>query len=121
MNLLANLSVSDLKKLITLREQIDALQAELGSLLGGSGAGMPAPAAKRGRGGRRGITAAGRAAIAAAQRARWAKLKGMKQAGAAPASKPSGKRKLSAATRKAMAAAAKARWARAKAAGKSRL
>jgi hypothetical protein len=122
MNSLANLSVSDLKKLITLREQIDALQAELGGILSGASAPAPEPAAaKGGRGGRRGITAAGRAAIAAAQRARWAKARGMKRAAAKPTSKPTDRRKLSAATRKAMATAAKARWAKAKAAGKTRL
>jgi hypothetical protein len=125
MNSLANLSLSDLKNAIALREEIDALQAELSSILSGAGATkvMSAPAVtgapvvSRGRGGRRGISAAGRAAIAAAQRARWARAKGMKQA----VPKLAGRRKMSAATRKAMAAAAKARWAKAKAAGRTRL
>jgi hypothetical protein len=122
-NLLTNLSVSDLKKAIAMREKIDALTGELNSILGGSG--TVAPAAKGGRGGRRAITAAGRAAIAAAQRARGAKAKAagvnLAQELVMPKPMPTGKRRLSAATRKAMAAAAKARWAKAKAAGRSRL
>jgi hypothetical protein len=107
MNSFNDLSVAQLKRLITLREQIDALQAELGSILGGAGAAGPVVAAKGGRGGRRGITSAGRAAIAAAQRVRWAKAKGMKPV----ESKPAGKRKMSAAGRAAIAAGAKKRWA----------
>lgn len=62
------------------------------------------------------MSRAGRAAIAAAARARWAKVRGEK------ADKPVKKRKkFSAAARKKMAAVAKARWAKAKAAGKTTL
>jgi len=58
------------------------------------------------------ISAAGRARIAAAQKARWAKLKaGVK----APVSKPKVRRKLSAEGRARIAAAAKARWAKVRA------
>jgi hypothetical protein len=57
---------------------------------------------------RRTMSAAGRARIAAAQRARWAKVKGQ--------GKP--KRKLSAAGRARIAAAQKARWAKIRAAKK---
>jgi hypothetical protein len=53
------------------------------------------------------MSAAGRARIAAAQRARWAKLKGKK----ASASAPVKKRKLSAAALARIRAAQKARWA----------
>ena len=53
---------------------------------------------------RRKMSAAGRARIAAAQKARWAKVKGTK------------KRTMSAAARKKIAAAQKARWAKVKAA-----
>jgi hypothetical protein len=70
------------------------------------------------------MSAEGRARIAAAQRVRWAKLKGgnapaRKSASNSTAGKP--KRKMSAAARKAIAQAARRRWAAAKAAGKSRL
>ena len=60
---------------------------------------------------KRGMSAAGRAAVAAAQKARWAKLKGKKAA--KPVAK---KRKMSAAGRAAIVAAQTARWAKIKAA-----
>ena len=113
MNPINTLSISDLKKAIAIREQIDALTNELNGILGGTAATAPAVRATRGYG----LSAAGRAAIIAAQKARWARAKGVKQ----EEPKPTGRRTLSAATRKAMARAARARWARAKAAGKTRL
>jgi len=59
------------------------------------------------RGTSRTISAAGRARIAAAQRARWAKIKGRKVIPIA-----AGKRKMSPAARRRIAAAQKARWAK---------
>jgi len=60
---------------------------------------------------RRGISAAGRLRIAAAQRARWAKARGTKLVSIA--TKSSGnKRKMSAAARMKIVAAQKARWAK---------
>ena len=61
--------------------------------------------------GTRRLSAAGKARIAAAQRARWARFKkdGKKNAATMP------KRKLSSAGRKKIAAAQRARWARVKA------
>jgi hypothetical protein len=56
---------------------------------------------------RKGISAAGRARIAAAQRARWAKAKGQKVV-----SIGTHKRTISASARKRIAAAQKARWAK---------
>ena len=70
------------------------------------------------RGGNR-MSAAGRARIAAAQRARWAQLKGGTVNSSNSTQKP--KRRMSAAARKALAAAARKRWATAKAAGKKSL
>ena len=73
-----------------------------------------------------GISAAGRARIVAAQKARWAKIKAA-QAGNPAAAKPAAtkpaakKSVLSAAARAKIAAAVKARWAKAKAAGKKGL
>jgi len=64
--------------------------------------------------GTRKLSAAARARIAAAQRARWAKFRGT-----AKAVPVRGKRKLSAAARKKIAAAQKARWARVKAGKKT--
>jgi hypothetical protein len=62
------------------------------------------------------MSAAGRAKIAAAQRARWAK-----QRGSQPANPAKARRMMSAAAKKRLAQLAKARWAKAKAAGKARL
>ena len=69
------------------------------------------PTAKRG--GRRQFSAATKARMAAAQKARWAKLKGTSTTTTAPA--PKKKRKLSAVGRAAIKAAQKARWAKLKA------
>jgi hypothetical protein len=63
------------------------------------------------------MSAAGRAAVAAAQKARWAKIKRAKKVLKTPAKR----RKMSAAARAKIAAAAKARWAKVKAAGKKSL
>ena len=71
----------------------------------------------KGSGTRSKISAAGRARIAAAQKARWAKVRA--NSGAKPniVSMPK-KRTLSAAARKKIAAAQRARWAKVKAAQK---
>ena len=66
-------------------------------------------ALRKGGSGGRTISAAGRARIAAAQRARWAKAKGQAK-GSAPK-----KRTMSAAGRKRIAAGQRARWAKLKA------
>jgi hypothetical protein len=64
---------------------------------------------------RRKLSAAGRARIAAAQKARWAKVRGEKQNVVAMPKK----RTMSAAARKKIAAAQRARWARVRAQGKA--
>jgi hypothetical protein len=72
----------------------------------------------RKRTGTRKLSASARAKIAAAQRARWAKVR--KNAGAQHKVVPiRGKRTLSAAARKKIAAAQKARWAKLKAGKKA--
>jgi hypothetical protein len=58
---------------------------------------------------RRKISAKGRASIAAAQRARWAKVKGNKATAAKPV-----KRTMSASARRKIAGAQRARWAKVK-------
>jgi hypothetical protein len=110
MTSLQNLTVAQLRQAISIKERIDELEAELAVVSGGE----VTATAKLGE--RRGMSAAGRARIAAAQKARWAKVKGAKVEAA-----PKKRRKMSAAGRARMAAAAKARWAKAKAAGKNRL
>ena len=110
MTSLQNLTVAQLRQVISIKEKIEALEAELAAVTGGE---VAAPAGPRAR---RGMSAVGRARIAAAQRARWAKVKAGKDEPA-----PKKKRKMSAAGRARIAAAAKARWAKARAAGKNKL
>ena len=107
-----SLTTKQLRHAADLKEKIEALNTELASILG-TPSSAPAKAPKK-----RGMSAAGRAAVAAAQKARWAKIKGTKSVAKAPAKK---KRTMSAAAKARISAAAKARWAKAKAAGKKRL
>lgn len=107
-----NISVANLKEALAIKEQIESLEAQLAEIMGGE---MPVPFVIKPKKGR-GMSAAGRARVAAAQTARWAKVKG-------EVKKPEKKKrkKMSKAVRAKMAAAAKERWKKAKAAGKSRL
>jgi hypothetical protein len=142
---ITTLSPTQLRKAADIQEKIQSLQEELGQLLGGdvSTPAQPTEAPKKHK-----FSAYTRAKMRAAQKARWAKIKGTApsakpvkkakrkmsaeglaniRAGVAkrmaaqgkPVQKP--KRKFSAAGRAALSAAAKARWAKAKKSGKSRL
>ena len=114
-----NLSSTQLRKAADLKERIDSLTSELASILGGISSLNPQPLPPKAGG--RHMSAAGRARIAAAARARWAKVRAAKsEAAAKPAVKVT-RRTMSSAARVKIAAAAKRRWAKAKAAGKSRL
>jgi hypothetical protein len=108
-DILSSLTTNQLRRAINLKEKIEALNKELASILGAS---TPGYAPKKS-----GMSAAGRARVAAAQKARWAKIKAAKPTGNAPAKR----RKMSAAAKARISAAAKARWAKAKAAGKKSL
>jgi len=108
---MTNLSGSQLRRAANIKDEIEALQSELARLLGGTN---EAVAPRK----RRKMSAAGRARIAAAQKARWAKVARRKSA-TKPVKKA--RRKMSAAGRAKIAAAAKARWAKAKAQGKNSL
>ena len=97
-----------LRKAADIQEKIQSLQEELGQLLGGFEA--PAIETPR-RPKKRKMSAAGRAAIAAAARARWARIKGT-----APSAKPAkkAKRKLTPAMKAALERAWAARRAKTK-------
>jgi hypothetical protein len=101
-----DLTSNQLRQAANLKDQIAGLEKQLHALLGQNSAGHK-PAAKKST-----MSAAGKAKIAAAQRARWAKVKGVK-ATASPA-----KGKMSAATKAAVSAKMKAYWAKRKAAQK---
>ena len=108
-----DLTPQQLRRAAALKDKLVSLQNELNRVLGVSApAQKGAPVRKR-----RKMSAAGRASIAAAQKARWAKQRGAK-AGKATANP---KRKMSVAARKRMARLARERWAKAKAAGKKTL
>ena len=141
-----NATPTQLRKAADLQEKIQSLQTELGQLLGAPAetAAIEAPSK------RRKVSAAGLANIRAAQKARWAKIKGasplleprkrrlsakgianiragvakrMAAQGKAAAPKPAKrvKKHFSPAARAAISAASKARWAKARAAGKTKL
>ncbi|HEY7168803.1 MAG TPA: hypothetical protein VIB79_29865 [Candidatus Binatia bacterium] len=106
------LTVNQLKRAATIKEQIDVLNRELRGILGGE-----ANTGAR-RQGRRTMSAAAKRKIAAAQRARWARVRGTKPA--SPSAKPAAKAKkksMSPAARAKVAAKMRAYWA-AKKAGK---
>ena len=103
---LSDLSVSQLKRPVSIKETIEKLNKELRSILGDS---------NRAANSSRTMSLASRRKIAAAQKARWAKLRRAKSP--AHAAKPTAKKTVSPATRKKLAAKLKAYWA-AKKAGK---
>jgi hypothetical protein len=103
---ISNLTTTQLHQIIALKEQIEALQTQLDSIVDGEGQTTEQAPKKRRR------SAAVRARMAAAQQARWAKIKGTGAMDFKPAKR--GKRRISAAGRAAMSAAGKARWAKVK-------
>jgi hypothetical protein len=112
------LTSTQLKHAADLKDRIGALEKELVSILGSSSNSAPALAAPKKK---FTMSAAARAKIAAAQRARWAKAKGKKPAATSAAKAPAKKSGRSASVRARLSALAKARWAKAKAAGKKAL
>ena len=112
---LQNLTVKQLRKVVAIKERMEKLEAKLASISDGD-APTAAPVVHRRR--RRKMSAAAKARIAAAQRARWAKVKGRSATTKTAVKK---KRRVSPATKARLAAIAKARWAKVKAAGKSAL
>lgn len=106
MSSLLTFTSAQLRQAARLKDQITKLEKKLAVITGS--AANQAPATKR-----KGMSAAGRARIAAAQKARWAKVK--------KSSPPKKKSTMSAAGRARIAAAQKARWAKAKAAGKNKV
>jgi hypothetical protein len=109
-----NLTSKQLIHAANIKDQIEALTQQLNSILGGA---VSVSVAKAPKGG---MSSAGRARIAAAQRARWAKIHAAKGGTQAVKPKPAMKRrKLSAAGLAAIKAAQKARWAKIKAAKKA--
>ena len=127
---------SQLREAANIKEQIEALEHELTNLTSSSPAKeIQVPKAKRGRPAKikpplvaepaklgpkkRGMSVAGKARIAAAQKLRWAKVHALKGGVKAEVAEKPGKRKMSLAGRAAIIAAQKARWAKIKAGKKA--
>jgi hypothetical protein len=111
---LKDLTTTQLNQILALKEQIETLQSQLDSIAGGGEGETPTPLAEEDPGrGRR--SAAVRARMSAAPKARWAKRKGTETVDSGPVKQ---KRKLSASHRrkliKALAKARKMRWAKRK-------
>lgn len=102
-----NLSISQLKEAIDIKERIEDLQSQLQHVLGRSSPSTFQTVVKQAK---RTMSAAGRARIVAAQKARWAKIKGTAKSAMASVKKGG----ISAAGRARIAAAQKARWAKIK-------
>ena len=111
-----------------IQQRLDAINKALGGEIPGpfmktmGGGEVPSPFSEgQTRKRRGGMSAAGRARIAEAQRRRWAALKGGESGNGSPVTKGSGRRRMSPAARARIAAAARARWKKAKAAGRNAL
>jgi hypothetical protein len=109
------LTISEIQRIIAIKEQIEKLQGQAGSIADGHDSPIPLTAKKP----RRRMSRAGRASIIAAVKARWDKVRGNAKPKAEPAKKRD--RRSSPAVRAKLAEAARARWAKVKAAGKKTL
>jgi hypothetical protein len=117
-----SLTATQLRQAADIKEKIASLEKQLDQILGSTTAlavVKPAPIAKK----KGGMSAAGRAKVAAAQKARWAKIKAAKPTPKVVAAKPvkTVRRNMSAAAKAKLSALAKARWAKVKATGKKKL
>ena len=110
---LNHLSVSDLRKAANLKERIEALEKELNQVIGSApkAASSLETSTPRKKGG---MSSAGKARIAAAQKLRWAKVRAAK--GEPKPATPKKKGGMSAAGKARIVAAQKLRWAKVKAA-----
>ena len=116
MSSINNLSIQQLRQAADLKERIAALEKELNQLFGSTAGPAPAKVLKK----KGGMSAAGKARIVAAQKARWAKVKAAKPEAKATMPEKALRKKfnMSAVAKAKISAAAKARWAKIKAAKK---
>jgi hypothetical protein len=97
------LSLKRLEEAVSIRRQMESLQKRLSAIFGGG----PSASPRRGGRGRRKVSAATRAKLASAAKARWARQRAGKRS---PAKKKKGGG-LTAAGRKRLSQLMKARWA----------
>jgi hypothetical protein len=111
---ITDLSAQQLRQAAHLKDQIATLEKQLAALTGPSAKTAAAkatqPVKKKG-----GMSAAGKARIAAAQKLRWAKIKAAEAAPKVFKPVKPARKKMSAEAKAKIAAAAKARWAKVKA------
>ena len=88
-NILTKLSVKNLKRAIAIRERIDGLQRDLDRITGAQAAPVKNGAPRRRQ--KRRMSAAARAKISAAAKARWAKRKGRGRVSTLPVAKIKGR------------------------------
>jgi hypothetical protein len=112
-SLLSSLSAQDFRRAAEIKEKIDSLQNELAKILGTESV----TTNRQARPGKRKMSAAAKARIAAGARARWARVKGAES----PEPVKKIRKKRSAAARARLSAIAKERWRKVKAAGKTTL
>jgi hypothetical protein len=120
MNLITNLTSQQLRQAASLKDQIQSLEKELGRILGSTTNPVAHAEPKK----KFKMSAAARAKISAAAKARWAKVKTAKPTmkSVKPAAKaPAKRKKMSAAAKAKLSALAKVRWAKIKKAGKKSL
>ena len=119
---LINLTPAQLRLAADLKDQIANLETKLAAVFGGKETPAPVAVAKPVVAKKRGMSAAGKARVAAAQKARWAKIKAAKAVVAAKpvvktvaVAKPAAKKgKISPEGLARIIAAQKARWAKVK-------
>jgi len=88
-NLLTRLSVKDLKQAVAIRERIDGLQRDLDRITGAQAAPVKNGAPRRRQ--KRKMSAAARARISAAMKARWARRRGKQRVSRLAAAKAKGR------------------------------
>jgi len=111
---LVNLTAQQLRRAATIQERIESLAKELNRVFGTPARSGNGEVPRRNRR----VSAAGRANIAAAARARWARANGEKRPVRAV---KKAKRRMSVVARAKLAAIAKARWRKVKAQGRRAL
>jgi hypothetical protein len=99
-----DLTVNQLKRAAAIKEQIENLNKQLSGILGGSEESGTAPRK------RRTISPSGRRNIAAAQRARWARVQAETSTSSGRSSAPAKKRRMSRAAKAKLAARMRAYW-----------
>ena len=120
---LHNLTVAQLRKVVTIKQRMEVLQDKMDAIIGSTGEAPDEPAAngRRGRRKKRRMSAAARARIGAAQKGALGQSQERRRASVKAAKPVKKKRNVSAAARARLSAIAKARWAKVKASGKSTL